>query len=79
MKKQYLQGKQDLTTPLTLRELYETEYPDVMWIGIYEGPDINIIVDYADEYLETHGDYEVINYGYNKDNNGVLIVELNMQ
>lgn len=63
---------------MTLRELYEQQYPDTMWIGVYEGPGVNIIPDYADEYLETHGDYEVIRHAYSSKDD-VLIVELNME
>lgn len=63
---------------MTLRELYEQDYPEVMWIGVYEGPRVKIVPDYADEYLETHGDYEVIGHAYDPIHD-VLVVELNME
>ena len=60
---------------MTLRELVETKYPHVSMIGIYEGPDKTIYPDWADEYLETHGDYEVVDHYYSEKKD-VLVVEL---
>lgn len=44
-------------------------------IGIYRGPGKTIYPDYADEILETHGDYEVEAYQY-RENANLLIVQL---
>jgi hypothetical protein len=60
-----------------LRDLFETDTEDKM-IGIYKGPYTSICPDFADEILETHGDYPVVDYHYYKDKN-ILIVELEME
>ena len=61
----------------TLRELVETKYPDVPLIGVYvtDGP---IYPDYTDEYLETHGDKEVVSYFYSEAKN-VLVVSFDVK
>ncbi len=48
---------------MTLQELYETKYPKAGFISIYENGSAGS-PDYADEYLETHGGYEVIDHEY---------------
>lgn len=57
---------------MTLLEVYETKYPEAKYIAVFEGkesPDPrNIEPDYADEYLETHGDREVVDYWYSEEN-----------
>lgn len=44
-------------------------------IGLYTGPGNTIYPDYADEILETHGDYEVETYQY-REYAHLLIVQL---
>lgn len=63
---------------MTLQELYDKEYPNTEWIGVYEGPGINIVPDNADDYLRDFGECAVMNYGYNKEDD-VLIVDLGMR
>ena len=64
---------------MTLQELTEQVFKgkDVktQLIGIYEGPGKTICPDYADEYLETHGDRGVGAYQY-KETANLLIVQL---
>jgi len=59
---------------MTLQELYETKYPKAGFISIYENGSAGS-PDYADEYLETHGSYEVEDYEY-YEKYDVLLVEL---
>lgn len=64
---------------MTLRELCDKLYQgkDVRGqnIGLYTGPGKTIYPDYADEILETHGDYEVGAYQY-REHADLLIVQL---
>ena len=60
---------------MTLNQLYKKQYPNVSYIAIYDGLEKKIYADYADEYLETHGDCEVVDSQYAKEKD-VLIVEL---
>lgn len=64
---------------MTLNELVETKYPKVTFIGLYEKDEYGnlktIYPEYTDEMLETHGDYEVVDYYYSKKRD-VLVVEL---
>ena len=57
---------------MTLLEVYETKYPETKYIAVFEGKELpdpkNIEPDYADEYLETHGDREVVDYWYSEEN-----------
>ena len=57
---------------MTLLEVYETKYPEAKYIAVFEGkgfPDPrDLEPDYADEYLETHGDREVVDYWYSEEN-----------
>lgn len=63
---------------MTLQELYNKEYPNTEWIGVYEGPGINIIPDNADDYLQDLGECTVMNYAYNEEDD-VLIVDLGIR
>ena len=64
---------------MTLLEVYETKYPEAKYIAVFEGKEFpdprDLEPDYADEYLETHGGYEVTNYEY-YEKYDVLLVEL---
>ena len=60
-----------------LRDLFGTDIEDKM-IGIYKGANTPICPDFADEVLETHGDYSVIDYRY-IEGKKVLVVELEME
>lgn len=57
---------------MTLLEVYETKYPEAKYIAVFEGKELpdprNIEPDYVDEYLETHGDREVVDYWYSEEN-----------
>lgn len=63
---------------MTLQELYNKKFPNTEWIGVYEGPGINIVPDNADDYLRDLGECTVMNYGYNEEDD-VLIVDLGMR
>ena len=62
----------------TLKELTDRVFAGMdireQQIGIYEGKGKPIYPDYADEILETHGDYVVTDYAFSKD--GILVVAL---
>lgn len=60
---------------MTLKQLYEEKYPKIPYIAIYEGEGVKIYADFADEYLETHGHYEVED-SYYSEKKKTLIVEL---
>ena len=64
---------------MTLAELYDNQYPNANFIGVYEKDEKGnmkpLEVDFADEYLETHGDRVVKDSYYSKKRNA-LIVEL---
>lgn len=53
---------------MTLKELYEKEFPKTPFICIYwrdeNGVAHDVQKDYADEFIETHGDKVVKDYGY---------------
>lgn len=55
---------------MKLKELYKKEFKKVQFIGVYEedenGNPKPIYPDYADEYLETHGNMEVKDYQYSQ-------------
>ena len=63
---------------MKLKDLYEKEFKGVKFIGVYElddkGNPKQIYPDYADEYLETHGDKEVKDHAYSKKHD-CLVVE----
>lgn len=59
---------------MTLQELYESKFPAVRFISVSQNHEATS-PDFADEYLETHGGYEVTNYEY-YEKYDVLLVEL---
>lgn len=62
---------------MTLKELYESKYSHIEFIGLWEydenGYVKDVYPDYADEILETHGNMIVKDHTISQ---GVLIVEL---
>ena len=64
---------------MTLKELYEQKYKDVPYIGFLEYDENRkikpIFADYADEILETHGEYTVKGECYSTQTD-TLVVEL---
>ena len=64
---------------MTLKELYEQKYKDVPYIGFLEydenGKIKPIFADYADEILETHGEY-IVKEEYYSESKDTLVVEL---
>ena len=62
---------------MTLKELVETKYPKVTFIGFYEedenGDVKQIYPDYTDEILETHGDVEVEFVHYSKKHDCLVV------
>ena len=64
---------------MTLAELYDNQYPNANLIGVYEKDERGnmkpLEVDFADEYLETHGERVVKDHYYSMRKN-VLVVEL---
>ena len=62
---------------MTLLETYETEYPEAEYIAVFEGEEFpeELEPDYADEYLETHGDRVVENCWY-YNHNKLLVAQL---
>lgn len=52
---------------MKLKELVQKIFGDRIedkMIGIWKGENEKIYPDYADEMLETHGDYNVVDYQY---------------
>ena len=63
---------------MKLKELTKQLFGDNIenkMIGIWQGKDKKIYPDFADEMLETHGDYNVVDYQY-VESKKVLVVEL---
>lgn len=62
---------------MTLKELVETKYPKVTFIGFYEedenGNVKSIYPEYADEILETHGNIEVVDHYYSKKHDCLVV------
>lgn len=61
---------------MTLQEVYE-KYPEAEFIAVFEGEDFpeELEPDYADEYLETHAEREVVNYWY-YEHNSLIVAQL---
>lgn len=62
---------------MTLSELMNKEkFKNVKYVAVWDQMDPDSVYpDFTDEYLETHGDYEVMDYEYLKDKD-VMVVEL---
>ena len=62
---------------MKLKELYNSKFSSVPFIGICEEDDKGrpaiLILDFADEMLETHGDLEVDDYGYLQEKSCLVI------
>lgn len=63
---------------MTLKELYETKYANVAFIGLYEtdknGKVVPIYPEYADEMLETHGDKIVDEHFYSAEKDVLVVI-----